>query len=177
MTLSEIRAHAIVPAMALLPAAMYARPNAVDVLLLATHLQEAPNREQCQLPARSGQCGPARGIFQFERGGGVAGVLRHHASREHAVAVCDALGIEPTIDGIFNALPAQCDVLDAAMARLLYWTDRKPLPGMGDVESAWQYYLENWRPGAYSRGTTAQKYALRRKWAQNYARAMDEVLG
>jgi hypothetical protein len=107
----------------------------------------------------------------------VAGVLRHHASREHAVVVCDALGIEPTIDGIFNALPAQCDVLDAAMARLLYWTDRKPLPAFGDVEAACDYYLRNWGPGAYTRGGPEQKKSLRRKWAQNYAKAMDEVIG
>ncbi|MVW75402.1 hypothetical protein [Pseudomonas xionganensis] len=175
MTLTEIRAQAIAPALALLPGRMSEHRPAVEVLLLTTHLQEAPNREQCQLPVRPGKCGPARGIFQFERGGGVAGVLRHPASRPHVFTVCAKLGVVPTLDGIFDALPSQCDVLDAALARLLYWTDRNPLPALGDVEGAWQYYLHNWRPGAWERGTPAQRQALRRKWGLNYAKAMDEV--
>lgn len=175
MTLSEIRRSAIEPALLLLPAKM-SSPQA-EVQLLATHLQEAPNREQCQLPAKPGKCGPARGIFQFERGGGVAGVLRHPASRPHALTVCAALGVTPTLDGIFGALPSQCDVLDAALARLLYWTDPGPLPVLGDVEGALQSYLHNWRPGAYARGDSNAKATLRRKWANNYARALAEVTG
>lgn len=176
MTLSEIRAQAIAPALALLPARMSENRAAVEVLLLTTHLQEAPNREQCQLPARPGKCGPARGIFQFERGGGVVGVLTHPASRPHVFTVCARLGVLPTLDGIFDALPTQCDVLDAALARLLYWTDPKPLPALGDVEGARRYYLHNWRPGAYTRGNAGARAELRRKWGLNYAKAMDAVV-
>lgn len=175
MTLSEIRRSAIEPALLLLPAKMTS-PQA-EVMLLTTHLQEAPGREQCQLPGRPGKCGPARGIFQFERGGGVAGVLRHPASRPHVFTVCAKLGVLPTLDGIFDALPTQCDVLDAALARLLYWTDRDPLPDLGDVDGALQSYLHNWRPGAYARGDSNAKATLRRKWANNYARALTEVTG
>lgn len=174
MSLSTVRAEAIAPALKLLPINM-AGP-AAEILLLATHLQEAPNREQCQLPVRPGQCGPARGIFQFERGGGVAGVLRHHASRPHVLNVCAALGVEPTVDGIFNALPEQCDILDAALARLLYWTEPKALPVVGDVEGAWRYYLRTWRPGAYDRGAPYQRAILYQKWERNYAAAMQEVM-
>lgn len=169
MTLNEIRAQAITPALALLPAAMSRNRQQVDALMLTAHLQEAPNREQCQLPARPGKCGPARGIWQFERGGGVAGVLRHASSRDAAIAACKALGITPTVDGVFNALPGQVDVVDAVFARLLFWTDPHPLPALGDVEGAWQYYLRTWRPGAYERGDAAARRALRQKWGRNYA--------
>jgi len=67
MTLNEIREQAITPALALLPARMSEKRAQVDQLMLTAHLQEAPNREQCQLPIRPGKCGPARGIWQFER--------------------------------------------------------------------------------------------------------------
>ena len=173
MSLKQVRAEAITPALKLLPINMTS-PSA-EIQLLATHLQEAPNREQCQLPAKPGKCGPARGIFQFERGGGVAGVLRHEASHKHAINVCAALGVTPTVDGVFNALPEKEDVLDAAFARLLYWTDPFALPVVGDVEGAWQYYLRTWRPGAYFRGTETARKALRTKWGQNYAAALKEV--
>ena len=167
MTLDEIRGQAIAPALALLPARMTSFE--AEVMLLATHLQEAPNREQCQLPVSPGKCGPARGIFQFERGGGVAGVLRHPASRPHVLTVCAALGVTPTLDGIFDALPTQCDVLDAALARLLYWSDPGRLPKLGDVDGAWQLYLRTWRPGAAERDYDN----LRAKWSRNYARVVE----
>lgn len=161
--LAVIRAKAIAPALAMLPERMTS-PQA-EVQLLATHLQEAPNREQCQLPVKPGKCGPARGIWQFERGGGVAGVLRHPASRPHVLTVCAALGVTPTLAGIFDALPTQCDVLDAALARLLYWTDPFSLPALGDEQGAWDLYLRTWRPGKPHRKT----------WDALYAQALAEV--
>lgn len=177
MTLNDVRDHAITPALALLPAAMGHLRAQVDVLMLTTHLQEDPGRSQCQLPSRAGQCGPARGIWQFERAGGVAGVLRHHSSRDAAIAACRALGIEPTVDGVFDALPGQVDVIDAVFARLLFWTDPQPLPVLGDVEAAWQCYLRTWRPGAYSRGDAVARRKLRQKWGENYARVLEALQG
>ncbi|MGQ7957693.1 hypothetical protein ACUTAF_08250 [Pseudomonas sp. SP16.1] len=175
MTLSEIREQAITPALALLPARMSEHRAQVDQLMLTAHLQEAPNREQCQLPIRPGKCGPARGIWQFERGGGVAGVLRHHSSRAAAIAACRALGIEPSIEGVWAALPGQVDVIDAVFARLLFWTDPPPLPVLGDVEAAWQCYLRTWRPGAYERGDAVARRKLRQKWGENYARVLEAL--
>lgn len=173
MTLREIRNGPLAEALLLLPAKM-SQP-AAELQLLVTHLQEAPNGEQCQLPVRPGKCGPARGIFQFERAGGVAGVLRHPQSRPHVLEVCRALGVAPTEQGIFDALPSAVDVLDCALARLLYWTDPSPLPALGDEEGAWQLYLRTWRPGAYARGNAEQRAALRRKWSVNYAQALEVV--
>lgn len=140
------------------------------VTMLAIQLQEAPNQEQRQVG------GPAVGIWQFEEGGGIAGVLRHPSSRPYALSVCKALGIEPTKQAVYAALQSADDVLDAAFARLLLWTDPKPLPALGDVAGAWELYLRTWRPGAHSRGSVKQREALRRKWSINYAKAMDEMV-
>lgn len=121
----------------LLPVAM--NSARADVMLLAIGLQESRFTHRRQIG------GPARGFWQFERGG-VAGVLEHPASRKHAVSVCAARGVDPTITNVHLALEHD-DVLAAAFARLLLWTDAKPLPALGDSATAWDYYLRNWRPG------------------------------
>lgn len=140
------------------------------VVLLTIQLQEAPNQEQKQIG------GPAVGIFQMEKGGGIAGVLRHPASRPYALSVCKALGVEPTREALYAALQSTDDVLDAAFARLLLWTDAAALPALGDVTGAWELYLRTWRPGAHSRGSETQRAALRHKWSINYAKAMETMV-
>ena len=60
-------------------------------MLLAIGLQESRLTHRRQIG------GPARGLWQFERGGGVAGVLRHAASRDHALSVCDARRVAPGV--------------------------------------------------------------------------------
>jgi len=165
--------------LALLPLAMSRNLPQVQVQLLTTHLQESPNQDQCQIVAgqKPGVCGPARGIFQFEKGGGVAGVMQHHSTRVAAAEVCRLLKIPATVEAVYDALRTTDDALDVAFARMLYWTDKDPLPKFGDVSGSWEYYVRTWRPGAFANGTPAARVALRKKWAQNYARAMDAVLG
>lgn len=155
-------------ALDLLPERM--RSAQAVVVLLTIQLQEAPNQEQRQVG------GPAAGIFQMEKGGGIAGVLRHSASRPYALSVCRALGVEPTKEAVYAALQSADDVLDAAFARLLLWTDAAALPALGDVTGAWQLYLRTWRPGAHSRGSAKQQAQLLRKWSINYAKAMDSMV-
>lgn len=145
------------------------RSAQATLILLTMQLQEAPNQEQKQIG------GPAVGIWQFENGGGIKGTLQHSASSRLAVAVCKALGIEPTRDAVYAALQTKDDVLDAAFARLLLWTDPQRLPGIGDVEGAFQLYLRVWRPGAYTNGNDEQRRKLRQKWSVNYARAFELV--
>jgi len=145
------------------------RSAQASVSMLATQLQEAPNQEQKQIG------GPAVGTYQFENGGGIKGVLQHPASSRLAVAVCKALGVEPTRDGVYAALQTTNDVLDACFARLLLWTDPHQLPAIGDVEGAFQLYLRTWRPGAYTRGNAEQRRKLRQKWSVNYAKALEQV--
>lgn len=161
-------AQSLSAALDLLPAKM--RSAQAVVTLLVIQLQEAPNGEQRQIG------GPAVGIWQFEKGGGIAGVLRHPSSRPYALSVCKALGVEPSKDAVYAALQHSDDVLDAAFARLLLWTDAASLPAVGDVEGAFQLYLRTWRPGAYTRGNTATRRKLRQKWGVNYAKAMETVI-
>lgn len=142
------------------------------VMLLAIGLQESRLEHRRQLVGKPPRpTGPAMGLWQFERGGGVAGVLRHAASRALAEQVCKARGVAPTPSAVWGALRRD-DVLAACFARLLLWTDPKPLPEVGEVEVAWRLYLRTWRPGAYDRGSPEQRGALRKKWADNYARAL-----
>lgn len=90
--------------------------------------------------------GPAHGYFQFELGGGVRGVLSHHASREYAEAVCERFDYPAVASAVYEALPHN-DLLAVCFARLLLWTDPRPLPAVGDHVAAWDYYIRNWRPG------------------------------
>ncbi|MNQ76827.1 hypothetical protein D3C85_916760 [compost metagenome] len=150
----------IAAGLALLPAKM----DSLDasVLLYATNRQENPQRLQQQVG------GPAVGDYQFELGGGVKGVMSHHSVAYLTRAVCDARGIEFKAGPIYQALKTD-DILAAALARLLYYTDPKALPKAGDEAEAWALYLRTWRPGAYAR----QPEELRAKWKKNYADAME----
>ncbi len=156
MTLSEIRERAIAPALAMLPARMSSRE--AEVQMLAIGLQESRFEHRRQIG------GPARGFWQFEQGGGVRGVLRHSASREHALAVCRVRNVIATESAVYAALEND-DVLAAAFARLLLWTDPKALPALGDEQAAWDLYLRTWRPGKPHRHT----------WDALYAKALEAV--
>ena len=164
---TQVMREAIDPGLALLPSAM--DTPAARVLMLAICGQEADFHHRWQVVdrARPHVMGPARGLWQFERGGGVRGVLTHASSRTHAEDLCRLRGVPATLDGVYNALHAD-DVLAAGFARLLLWTDAAPLPAVGDVETAWKLYLRTWRPGAYTRGTEEQRSKLRAKWAGYY---------
>lgn len=134
------------------------RDGRADVLLVAISGQEANWTAQRQHGG-----GPAHGLWQFERMGGVAGVLTHRSSRGLARKVCDHLGVLPQPTAVHKALAnsgAEADLLDCCFARLLLWTDPRPLPGT--QWAAWDYYLDNWRPGKphRDRWPTCYKEAL-----------------
>lgn len=156
MLLQLITTEAINPALALLPAAMDS-PRA-RVMLLATGLQESRLLHRRQIG------GPARGLWQFEQGGGVFGAMRHEASRDHLRRLCEARGV--AFDGrtIWQTLEHD-DVLAAGLARLLYWTDARPLPTEDDAGGAWDLYMRTWRPGKPHRQT----------WPQMHRQAADFV--
>jgi len=138
MTLKEIIASALNPAFAMLPSKM--DTPAARVMSLAIGLQESRFLHRRQIG------GPARGFWQFEQGGGVRGVLTHPSSRELAYGVCDEREVAATSRDVYNTLEHD-DVLAAAFARLLLWTDPQRLPSLGDVDGAWALYLRTWRPG------------------------------
>lgn len=165
--LSGVVEKAIRPALAALPARM--RSREAVVMLLAIGLQESLFKYRRQMAG-----GPARGFWQFEKMGGVAGVLQHRTTIALAAEICRARGVAATAGDVHAALEHD-DVLSAAFARLLLWADPKSLPALNDIEAAWQLYLRTWRPGAYTRGTAEQKAALRKKWGAYYAQAMQEA--
>lgn len=133
------------PGLALLPSRMDSDEARAE--LLAIGLQESRLTHRRQIG------GPAVGLWQFERGGAVVGVLGHKASAELAARVCEERGVEPTPANVYMALPVD-DLLACAFARLLLYTDPRPLPALSaSHEQAWAYYLRNWRPGKPHRKT------------------------
>ncbi len=104
----------------------------------------------------------------------VHGVRLHAATRNLAAQLYRARNVEATDTAIWNAIEFD-DVLAAGLARLLLWSDPRPLPGLGDEEAAWALYVRTWRPGAYARGTPDERAALRAKWTVNYDAATREV--
>ncbi|GEM_PF-293142 len=162
----------IFPALRLLPPAMTSLQAVV--LIVAIFLQESALAHRWQVvdAKRPERKGPARGLAQFEKGtrasrGGVWGIYLHASSRYWLSKVCEALGIPFTPDAIWQAME-RSDVLAAACARLLLFTDPKPLPAPDDEEGAWKLYLRTWRPGAYTRGTPTARRQLREKFGRNH---------
>lgn len=157
MDLKTVIEVAIKPALALLPPKM--DTAAARVMLLTIGLQESRFIHRRQIG------GPARGFWQFEKGGGVRGVLNHASTREHAQAVCQARGVPATADAVYEELDKD-DVLAAAFARLLLWSDPKALPPIDAEAAAWVLYQRTWRPGKPHPQT----------WPALYCQALSEVV-
>jgi hypothetical protein len=145
MTPEEITDTAINPALARLPGQMDS--PAARALLLATALQESRLEHRRQLGN-----GPARGFWQFEQGsrvsrGGVWGVYLHPASAPLLRELCARRHVACDPAEIWRAIEFD-DILAAGVARLLIYTDPRPLPGLDDVDGAWELYAKRcWRPG------------------------------
>lgn len=161
ITPDQLLAHVIAPALA----GRY-RSQVADVMLLAIAMQESGLGSRWQIVDRRHpeRKGPARGLWQFEAGGGCAGVLSHPASREAMSQACLDHGVMPAPQKLWAALETD-DLLACKAARLLLYTDPRPLPDLGEVEVAWRYYVRNWRPGKPHRNT----------WNANYAAALEAV--
>jgi hypothetical protein len=138
-------------ALSMLPRAMTS--DAARVMLYAIGLQESRFEHRFQVvQGRPGAKGPARGFWQFERGGGCKGVVTHSASRYWMHQVCQARGVAFNATSIWTAIETD-DVLAAAAARLLLFTDPKRLPAPEDAGGAWNLYIRTWRPGRPHRKT------------------------
>ncbi len=150
MSLSEVYETAIKPALALLPERMNSKKALV--MLIAIGLQESRLTERRQIPVAH-----ARGLWQFERGGGVRGVLNFHSTHDLAKHIAlDRIG-KSDANSVYESLEHD-DVLAAVLARLLIWTDPKTLPEMGDEQGAWDLYARTWRPGKPHRNTWSALY-------------------
>lgn len=146
----------LAPALAMLPAQMTS--DKARVLVCAICLQESGLNSRRQVG------GPARGLAQFEMGGGVRGVLTAPPSRDYADTVCRRRNVLPTPGHVYAAL-ADDDILAVALARLLVWTDLPPLPALDDVQGAWDLYARVWRPGK----------PRPKDWAANHKTALDAL--
>lgn len=162
MTPTDLLFDVIDPALGYLHEEVSDAPAISDearVIILAISGQEGAFKERRQIG------GPARSYWQFESGGGVAGVMGHTKTGPMLRALCSALDIPYDRPTIFEAM-AWNDRLGCAMARFLLFTDAAALPKVGDQEGAWNYYLRNWRPGKPHHA----------RWGANYQAAMKSVL-
>lgn len=158
LSLHQVDRYVLTPALELLPARMDG-PQA-RVMLLATGLQEARFAHRRQIR------GPARGLWQFEDGprSALAGLLTLPTTEGHMRSLCAARNVDPDRTAIYRQLEHD-DVLAAGVARLLLWSDPKPLPPVPDASAGWALYLRTWRPGKPHPGT----------WPALYARAVAAV--
>jgi hypothetical protein len=149
--LDAILRSAINPALSLLPVKMDS--DAARVMLLAIGLQESRLKFRAQKTQDPYTKGPARGLWQFERGGGVVGVMQHRHTKDLAKGLC-ILRSEPFDSVLIHARLEYDDILAAGFARLLLWSDIRPLPVLeASHDEAWGCYLRNWRPGKPHRET------------------------
>lgn len=161
MIQQQINDQVLTPALDLLPRRM--DTPAARVMLLAIGLQESQLVHRRQIVGGR-PVGPAKGLWQFERDGGCLGVLGHRMSVDLMRWVCLARKVPASRAKLWNALPGD-DVLAAAAARLLLWTDPSPLPAPSDRDGAWDLYLRVWRPGKPRPQT----------WAEHHAAAVDAL--
>lgn len=129
------------------------------VLLLAIGLQET----RFQTRRQYGD-GPARGYWQFERGGGVEAIVDNRLTRRLLIDICKIREVKFEARAIWMQLEFD-DQLACACARLLLFADPKPLPPMGRGGEAWDYYIAAWRPGKPHMKT----------WNGYYAQALEAV--
>ena len=133
---------------------------AAQVELLAIAPQESGLEHRRQIDSAGNPIDTlARGWYQFEKGGGVAGVMNHPASADYAREICERMYVPFNQNDIHEAI-AWNGYLATFFARLLLWTDAAPLPAVGDEAGAWLYYERNWRPGAPHPETWPANYRL-----------------
>lgn len=141
----------------LLPPAM--ESQAATGLMLAIGLQESRFEHRRQIK------GPAKSAFQFERDGGVRGVMEHPSTAAIIRDVFTKLRY-PTDLSVSKAYDAieHNDILASCFARCLLWTDARPLPFVHEPQVGWQIYTSVWKPGRPHPDTWSANYAA--AWAR-----------
>lgn len=145
MTPALFVSSVLTPGLALLHKLAPQIPNSRNARVLMTAIAGQESNWSARIQAGSGF---AHGMWQFERAGGVAGVLSHPASKDAARAVCAAAGIPADAVHAWGFMTtAKGDPLATCFARLLIWTHPKALPDSDDDDACWIQYLDLWRPG------------------------------
>lgn len=150
--------QAIDEAFELLPSALDTRTR--RILVAATGFQETSYLTRFQYGN-----GPARSYWQFENGklAAINGVLNHKSTKAMALTVCKARGVEPERIAVWKAMETD-DVLGAAFAAMLIYTDPFPMPTTKD--DAWTMYAKRlWQPGK----------PHPEKWTESWAFALEHA--
>lgn len=147
--LYQVYQHTIPAAFDLLPSRMDT-PEA-KAMILAIGLQESRFQHRVQVG------GPAHGFWQFEKGGGVRGVINHVYVGPILVPVLQTLRYRANEDECYQAI-VHNDVLACVFARLFLWTGSGRLPLKAETTYAWSYYNKVWRPGRPHPETWEQFY-------------------
>lgn len=98
--------------------------------------------------------GPATGMWQFERMGGVWEILNTGKTKDIAAELCRRVGVAAQPDPVWRLFTtAAGDELACAFARMLTWVDPAALPPvtLSAEQEAYDYYIRRWRPGAKRR--------------------------
>lgn len=111
---------------------------------LAIALQESRANRRRQVGASGLEDGPAVSFWQFEKGGGVRGVLTHPSAAPVMFKICAMFNIDPTEQGLWDAMRYN-DIVAACAARLLFYVLPDPLPTSAAL--GWEQYTKAWRPG------------------------------
>ena len=149
MTPELLLKAAIIPALSLLDSELNTRP--ARAMLIAIALQETGLRARRQmLEARDhwweSKPGKGHGFWQFERDGGVRGVMRHAAASAIVLPVIDALLYPRDPYAVHEAL-IHNDVLACVLARALLYSTPDAMPRPNEADKGWAIYLKAWRPG------------------------------
>ncbi len=145
MTPTRLLNEGIKPALAELQASFGVRDTfEARRFLLAIALQESGIDRRRQVTNSGKEDGPASSYWQFEKGGGCVGVLTHAAVVKTMKTMCINYDIDPTPQGLWEAMRYN-DVIAATAARLLIYTLPDKLPTA--MQDGWNQYIKAWRPG------------------------------
>jgi len=166
MSTTAILVNVINPALERLSAHGLKPSDSARVMLYAIGLQESGLTSRWQIVNGPYTRGPARGLWQFEAGGGVKGVLEHKSSSAIAQQFAREF-VGSTNNYAVWATLAYEDVLAAVFSRLLLWADPRvlPAPVLASESEGWGYYVRNWRPGT----------PHPEKWAANWQAALEAL--
>jgi hypothetical protein len=132
-----------------IPAALDLLPAEMDSPLAEAEMIAIALQESRGISRRQLGNGPARGFWQFEKGG-VIGVMTHAKTKQTILSTLSQMSYPADVDVVQTAL-ADNDLLAAVFARLLLWTHASPLPTT--AAEGWDYYVSLWRPGKPHRAT------------------------
>lgn len=144
MNIERLLKTAIRPALAELADLGIKPSREAERFLVAIALQESRAKHRKQLGQQGLPTGPANSYLQFERGGGVRGVLRHKATAQRIGKILADYDIGNTEQEVWEAMRYH-DILAFCMGRLLIYTLPNALPTT--AEEGWRQYLDAWRPG------------------------------